>query len=116
MDSSTHAAGHGGVGRYTTGFLLSLGLTVLSFGAIWGGWAPPGAALAVIVVLALAQLLVQLVYFLHLGRSPDARENTVVFVLTALLILILVAGSLWVMHNANQNMMPLSPKQALSRD
>jgi cytochrome o ubiquinol oxidase operon protein cyoD len=58
------------------------------------------------------------VYFLHLGSSKDQRENTIVFICTVLIIAIVVAGSLWVMHNANTNMMPtgMSVEQARSHD
>ena len=56
--------------------------------------------------------------FLHLGAGKGQLENTVVFICTALLILIAVAGSLWVMHNANVNIMPttMSPEQARAHD
>lgn len=104
--SATHAAG--GVRRYTIGFVLSLALTVMSFGAVRLYGFSGSQMLGLIVALAVVQLLVQLVYFLHLGSSKDARENTVVFACTIGLILIIVAGSLWVMHNANLNMMPTS--------
>jgi cytochrome o ubiquinol oxidase operon protein cyoD len=62
--------------------------------------------------------LVQLVYFLHLGTAKDQRENTVVFICTGLIIAIVVGGSLWVMHNANVNMMPtdMSVERAMSHD
>jgi cytochrome o ubiquinol oxidase operon protein cyoD len=62
--------------------------------------------------------LAQLVYFLRLGTAKDQRENTVVFVCTGLIIAIVVAGSLWVMHNANINMMPtdMSVERAMSHD
>ncbi|HEY0293896.1 MAG TPA: cytochrome o ubiquinol oxidase subunit IV [Bordetella sp.] len=103
---SGHAAGRGR--RYATGFILSLLLTVLSFGAATLRGFSHDSMLGLVVVLAVVQLLVQLVYFLHLGSAKDARENTVVFTCTAMLILIIVAGSLWVMHNANLNMMPTS--------
>ena len=65
-----------------------------------------------------AQLLVQLVFFLHLGSAPDQRSNTGIFICTALLIAIIVGGSLWVTHNANANMMPtrMSVPRALSKD
>jgi cytochrome o ubiquinol oxidase operon protein cyoD len=61
---------------------------------------------------------VQLVFFLHLGGAPAQRNNTVIFVLTALLIATVVSGSLWVMHNANTNMMPtqMTPERAMSKD
>ncbi len=62
--------------------------------------------LPAITALALVQLLVQLVFFLHLGTAPDQRSNTMIFLLTVLLIATVVAGSLWVIHNANLNMMP----------
>ncbi len=62
--------------------------------------------LGAITVLAVAQLLVQLIFFLHLGTAPEQRSNRVIFVLTSLLIATVVSGSLWVMHNANANTMP----------
>ncbi len=59
----------------------------------------------------------QLVFFLHLGSAPDQRSNTGIFICTALLIAIIVAGSLRVAHNANANMMPttMSVQRALSK-
>jgi cytochrome o ubiquinol oxidase operon protein cyoD len=109
---------HGGMKSYVVGFVLSLGLTVASFAAVMTGLLPRSAMLGAIVVLCVVQLLVQLVYFLHMGTAPDQRENTAIFVCTGLLIVIVVAGSLWVMHNANVNMMPthISPERAISRD
>jgi cytochrome o ubiquinol oxidase subunit IV len=61
---------------------------------------------------------VQLVYFLHLGASREQRGNTVIFILTVMLITTIVGLSLWVMHNANDNMMPMqmTPEHAMSRD
>jgi cytochrome o ubiquinol oxidase operon protein cyoD len=117
IPSPGHAA-HGTLKSYTVGLLLSLGLTLLSFGAVMANVIPMRFALLAIVVLAVAQLLVQLVYFLHLGTARSQRSNTGIFVLTAMLIAILVSGSLWVMHNANVNMMPtgMSAERALSKD
>ena len=112
------SATHGSLGSYIVGFALSLLLTVLSFGAVMSGIVPRSMLLTIIVMLAVAQLLVQLVFFLHLGSAPEQRNNTVVFLLTVLLIATIVAGSLWVMNNANVNMMPMqmSPERAISRD
>lgn len=113
---ATHAASHGGghtgheahasLRDYVIGFVLSVLLTFGSFGAVMAGWVPKGMGLSAIVVLCVAQLIVQLVYFLHIGAKRSQRENTGIFLCTALLIAIIVAGSLWVMHNANENMMP----------
>jgi len=59
------------------------------------------------VGLCVVQLVAQLVLFLHIGAGRSQRENTGIFLCTAFLIAIVVAGSLWVMHNANLNMMPM---------
>lgn len=102
------SASHGSLKGYLSGFVLSLVLTFASFGAVMSGRLPPGKALVAIVVLCVAQLLVQLVFFLHLGTSRDQRENTAILFCCGLLLAIIVAGSLWVMHNANESMMPIS--------
>lgn len=112
------APAHGSLRSYTVGLLLSVVLTIASFAVVMRGTLPSHTAMAVIVGLCVAQLLVQLVYFLHLGTGPGQRGNTAVFVCTALLIVIVVAGSLWVMHNANINMMPtdMSIERARAKD
>lgn len=97
---------HSPLRSYVGGFLLSLLLTALSFGVVMAGRVPQDLALGAISLLAVAQLVVQLVFFLHLGTAPEQRHNTVIFILTALLITTVVSGSLWVMHNADVNMMP----------
>jgi cytochrome o ubiquinol oxidase operon protein cyoD len=117
--ASAHAAdsgAHGSVRSYMVGFVLSLVLTVLSFGTVMAGLVPHSMMLTWIVVFAVAQLLVQLVYFLHLGTSPDQRANVAIFLFTGVIITTVVAGSLWVMHNADVNMMPMhmTPEGAMS--
>jgi cytochrome o ubiquinol oxidase operon protein cyoD len=103
---------------YVTGFILSLALTLAAFGVVMTGIIPRDLRLTAIVVLAVVQLLVQLIYFLHMGTAKDQLENTAVFICTVLAIAIVVIGSLWVMHNANVNMMPMqiSPEQARSHE
>jgi cytochrome o ubiquinol oxidase operon protein cyoD len=115
---ATHNASDGSLKSYVIGFILSLILTGLSFGAVMGGVVPHAMILSAIVMFAVAQLLVQLVFFLHLGTAQAQRNNTVIFLLTGLLIAIIVAGSLWVMHNANVNMMTMqmTPERAMSKD
>lgn len=113
-----HDASHGTLVSYTIGFIICLVLTGLSFGAVMSGMIPHERILPAIVVLAAVQLIAQLVFFLHLGSAPEQRNNTVIFVLTALLIAIIFGGSLWVMHNANANMMPkqMSVERARAKD
>lgn len=109
---------HGSFRSYTVGLLWSLGLTLLSFGLVMTHVMAVRYLLPAIVVLAVAQLIVQLVYFLHLGTARGQRSNSAIFLFTALLIAIMVSGSLWVMHNANINMMPtqMTVQRALSKD
>jgi cytochrome o ubiquinol oxidase operon protein cyoD len=116
--ASADAASHGNMKSYTIGFALSMLLTLASFGVVMTGHVPHSMRLTFIVALAVVQLLVQLVYFLHLGSAPDQRNNTAIFICTGLLIVIVVAGSLWVMHNANVNMMPMqmSTEHAMSHE
>lgn len=106
---------HGDMKSYAIGFALSLALTAGSFAAVMADIVPHPWRLALLVALCVTQLLVQLVYFLHLGTAKSSRANTAIFLCTGLLIAIVVAGSLWVMHNANVNMMPgtMSTQDAL---
>ncbi len=116
--ASPHGSAHGSMKGYVIGFGLSLLLTFASFGLVMQRPLTHSMMLPAIVLLCVVQVLVQLHYFLHIGTSSDQRENTAIFACTGLLIAIVVAGSLWVMHNANVNMMPthVSSKRAMSRD
>ncbi len=113
-----HDASHGSLRGYLAGTILSLALTLASFGVVMAHLLSPDAGLVLIVGLCIAQLVVQLVYFLHIGTSRSQRANAGIFACTALLIVVIVGLSLWVMHNANVNMMPthLSVERALARD
>ncbi len=113
-----HSSAHGSLKGYVIGMILSLLLTLASFGAVMTNVIPRSFGLMAIVVLCVAQLLVQLVYFLHIGTARDQRSNTGIFICTAFLITVVVGLSLWVMHNANVNMMPtqMSVQRAMAHD
>ncbi|MFC5432029.1 cytochrome o ubiquinol oxidase subunit IV [Paraburkholderia denitrificans] len=113
-----HDDSHGSFHGYMIGTVLSLMLTLASFGVVMGHVVPPDAGLMLIVVLCVAQLVVQLVYFLHIGASRSQRANTGIFLCTAFLIIVIVGLSLWVMHNANVNMMPthVTIERAMAHD
>jgi cytochrome o ubiquinol oxidase operon protein cyoD len=100
-----HGANHGTLKSYVTGFILSIVLTLISFWVVMSGGVAASSAIPWLVVLAVVQLLVQLLFFLHLGAAKAQRQNTGIFLFTLLLLAIAVGGSLWVMHNANVNMM-----------
>lgn len=104
--SDAHKSGsHGSLKSYTVGFILSLVLTVLSFGCVMSGALPQHLVVPGIVALCVVQLLVQLAFFLHMSAAPGQRSNLSIGVFTLLIIAIVVVGSLWVMHNMNLYMM-----------
>jgi cytochrome o ubiquinol oxidase operon protein cyoD len=104
--SNAHAHNaHGSLKTYVVGFALSLILTLLSFGCVMSGAVPQHLVVPGLVVFCVAQLLVQLVFFLHMSAAPGQRDNLSIGVFTLLIIAIVVVGSLWVMHNMNLYMM-----------
>lgn len=105
-DQGHDDASHGTVKSYIIGFVLSLILTLGSFGMLMVEGVPRNWILPGIVILAVTQLLVQLVFFLHMGTSKSQRDNLQAFIFALFIIAIIVAGSLWVLHNMNANMMP----------
>ncbi|EKU26046.1 cytochrome o ubiquinol oxidase subunit IV [Xanthomonas graminis] len=104
--SDAHAESHGsGLKSYLIGFVMAVVLTVIPFGMVMSGAFPKGVTVIVIAVLAALQMLVHLIYFLHMDRSAEQRSNVHVGLFSLLIIGIVVVGSLWVMHNLNVNMM-----------
>ena len=96
---------HGSVGSYIVGFIISVVLTLSAFGAVAYKIFPTTGLIITISVLAVIQLLVQLVFFLHLDTSSSSRWNLMAFLFTLLVVVVLVFGSLWIMLSLNYNMM-----------
>jgi cytochrome o ubiquinol oxidase subunit IV len=95
-----------GVLIYTIGLVLAVILTATSFWAantslLWAPGIPLGLA-----TLAIAQMGVHLVFFLHITTGPDNTNNVVALAFGVLIVTLVVAGSLWIMSNLNDNMMP----------
>jgi cytochrome o ubiquinol oxidase operon protein cyoD len=97
--------GHGSFGSYVAGFVLSVLLTAGAFGIVMKGSLPAHSALIVLAVLAMVQIVVHLVFFLHMNASSGQRWNVMAFSYTVLTAVILVFGTMWVMHNVSVNMM-----------
>lgn len=93
--------------NYVTGFMLSLALTLLAYSLVVGGSTGPWL-LPVLGVLALVQMVVQLIFFLHLGEDAGPRLKILSFLFMAGALTIIVAGSIWIMANMNYNMMHMS--------
>jgi cytochrome o ubiquinol oxidase operon protein cyoD len=97
-----------GVAAYVIGLVLALGLTATSFWvasthALWGPGVPIG-----LCVLAIAQMGVHLVFFLHITTGPDNTNNVLALAFGVLIVFLVVAGSLWIMANLNHNMLPMA--------
>lgn len=107
---------------YFIGFGLSLGLTLLAFITTMmqidsGGTAYPKTSLFIgLVVLAIIQLVVQLIFFFHLGHESKPRLNTVSFLFMLMVVGIIGFGSLWIMYNLNYNMMPQEVEQYIEQE
>lgn len=104
-DHNSAGASHGNTKQYTIGFILSVILTVIPFGMVMAGGFGRGIVMAVIAITAVAQVLVQLVYFLHMNSSSEQRWNVIVFIYTVLCIAVLLVGSVWIMNYLHYNMM-----------
>ena len=102
--ASARGATHGSRKAYIIGFLLAISLTVVPFGLVMTH-AAVGTPL-IIAVFALAQIMVHIVYFLHVDRSAEQRWNLTALLFTAIVVCIILGGSLWIMHNLYINMMP----------
>ena len=107
----THRNVHGFFSSYIIGYAFSIALTLASFVIVIGGYLHGTQEVVAILALALVQLMVQLFFFLHLGREKSPRWNLTVFAFALLIVLILVVGSLWIMNNLNYNMMQMSPEE-----
>ena len=93
------------VKSYLIGFVLSVILTIIPFAMVMKGAWSTSAILAGISLAALVQIVVQLYFFLHLDSSLGQRWNLLTFILTAIIVVLLVGGSLWIMYNLNVRMM-----------
>jgi len=90
---------------YIIGFVLSVILTLIPFALVMSGAPPRRLVIAGIVGAALVQAAVHLKCFLHLDASPSARWNNLALLVTLLIIILFVGGSLWIMYNLNYRMM-----------
>lgn len=105
-EENAHAAPHQvTVGKYMIGFVLAIVLTIASFAVLVAGVQPKGLAVAFLSVAAVAQILVHLHYFLHLDLSKENRWNFITIAFTALILLIFIAGTVWVIYTLNLRMM-----------
>jgi cytochrome o ubiquinol oxidase operon protein cyoD len=100
-----HRAARHGIAGTIFGLALALILTAIPFGVVHYQWLAGREALAVIALAAVLQALVHLRFFLRIGVSGTPREYLLALAFAALLIAIMIGGSLWIMFDLNQRMM-----------
>lgn len=103
---TTQNSEHGTTGAYIIGFVLSLIFTIIPYYLVVNKVISGNALLAVILGIAVWQMIIQLVFFLHLGRGPKPLYNIVFFFATAGVIIVTIGASLFIMHNLYRNMSP----------
>jgi cytochrome o ubiquinol oxidase operon protein cyoD len=102
-----HIGAHGTLREYLIGFGLSVVLTAIPFWLVMSGVIESKAATGlVIMVFAVVQIVVHMIYFLHMNAKSDEGWTMMALIFTLILVVITLAGSLWVMHHLNVNMMP----------
>ncbi len=101
-------AGHGSMRDYVIGFVLSVILTAIPFWLVMGGVIEnKTTTVMVIMAFAVVQVVVHMVYFLHMNGRAEGGWNLMALLFTVLLVVIVFSGSLWVMYHLHENMMPV---------
>ena len=114
-DEHAGGSGFGAIQVYLLGFLLAIGLTVASFwiagsNMVWGPGIP-----AALLALAVAQMGVHLVFFLHITSGPENTNNTLALAFGVLIVLVVVVGSVWIMAHLNHNLMTMDQMKLMQR-
>lgn len=107
-DADGHA--HGSRRSYLIGFLLSVALTVVPFWLAMSGVLEPQISALIAVALAVVQIVVHTVFFLHVNTKAEGGWTLLSLVFTLVIVGIVIAGSLWIMYHLHSNMMPAPPR------
>jgi cytochrome o ubiquinol oxidase operon protein cyoD len=99
--------GHGSKRSYLVGFALSAVLTAIPFWLVMANpLANPGLTAALVIGFAVVQILVHTICFLHVNTQGEGGWTLIAYLFTGVILLITIAGSLWIMYHLNTNMMP----------
>lgn len=104
--AESHEPG-GGLAGYLIGYGLAVLLTIAAFAAAETSLIYPPALVSALTVLAVAQMGVHLVFFLHINTGPDNTNNVLALAFGILIVGLVVIGSIWIMAHLNQNMAPM---------
>ena len=107
---------HATLKGYVTGFLLSVILTAIPFWLVMAKVLPSSKVTAFVILgFAAVQMVVHMVFFLHMDGKAEGGWSMLALVFTVTLVVIMLSGSVWVMHHMNTNMMP-TPDPAAMRN
>ena len=104
---------HGSFKSYMIGFLLSVVLTAIPFWLVMTGALPAAATGLIITAFAVVQIIVHMIFFLHMNHKSEGGWNMLALIFTIVVVVIAVAGSVWVMYHLNVNMMPTHDMQTM---
>ena len=108
-DHHEAAHAHGSMGSYMIGFGLSVILTAVPFWLVMtGALHDPQLTAFTIMAFAVVQILVHMVYFLHMNTRSENGWTMMAAIFTIVLVVITLSGSMWVMYHLNHNMMPMA--------
>ncbi len=100
-------ANHGSLKSYAIGFLLSVVLTAIPFWLVMAKVIDSSATAGLVLLgFAAVQIVVHMVYFLHMNSKSEGGWSMLALLFTIMLVVIMLAGSIWVMYHLNHNMMP----------
>ena len=107
MTDHASAHDHGSHATYAKGFILSAILTAIPFGLVMmGGFASPVVTALVVVGFAVVQIVVHMIYFLHMTARAEEGWSMMAMLFTVVVVVIMLSGSRWVMYHLTTNMMP----------
>jgi len=99
----------GSLHGYLTGFVLAAILTIIPFWLVMGHvFSSHWLTITIVLALAVVQIFVHVIYFLHLDTHSEGGWNMLAFIFTIVLVVIVLGASIWVMYNENALMMPMS--------
>jgi len=111
-DDHDDGASHSTFKGYAIGFVLSVILTAIPFWLVMAKvFDKPAVTSMVVLAFAAVQIVVHMIYFLHMNTKSEGGWNMLALIFTIMVVVITLSGSLWVMYHLNHNMMPMSPHE-----
>ena len=106
------SAAHGSLKSYTIGFVLSVILTAIPFWIVMDKVFDRSTTTALVILgFAAVQIVVHMIYFLHMSAKSEGGWTMLALIFTITLVVITLSGSLWVMFHLKSNMMPMSTQE-----